>query len=152
MRRTLRVLLTALVGSLLPGCALAMLPEAAKSASIWAIVVLGIPLGVLAASLAGSAARYLREASAPDKKIPAMAMDTVIDGFIGGWIAMFLLGLPYTSKHLGPVVRPEIVGALCALLVQFVRTHGKVYFDRLFDTVLGWFTRKRAAAEVTRDP
>lgn len=113
--------------------------------SVWSIVVLGIPLSVLAASLAGAAVRSLREPSAPDSRIPAKVLGTVADGFIGGWAAMFLISVPFTKRYLGESVPPEVIGALCALLVQFVRVNGKDYFDQFYSTVLGWFGRKKAA-------
>lgn len=112
--------------------------------SIWTIMVLGIPLGVLAAAQVASAIRHLREPSAPDRRMVGEAIGSVADGFIGGWLAMFLLGVPLTRGYLGDVVRPEIIGAICALLVQFLRDNAKGYFDRFFEVVLGWLGRKPA--------
>lgn len=116
--------------------------------SMWSIAVLGIPLAVLAASLGGAAVRQLREPSQPDQKIPARVVGIVTDGFIGGWIAMLLIGLPATAGYIGVSLRPEVVGAVCALLVQFARDYGKSYFDQVFTAIVSWFTRKRAGGDV----
>lgn len=115
--------------------------------SFWSIVVLGIPLSVLAAALAGAAVRSLREPSQADAKIPMKVLGTVADGFVGGWAAMALLTIPFTQKHLGASVPPEVIGALCALLVQFVRANGKGYFDQAYATVLSLFGRKKSGPE-----
>lgn len=112
---------------------------AKQSASIWAIVVLGIPLGVLAAALAASAIRHLRKPAAPDRRLVSEVISTIADGFIGGWMAMLLIGLPATREHIGQAVLPEVIGAACALLVQFVRDYGKGYWDRLYDALLSRF-------------
>jgi hypothetical protein len=111
--------------------------------SIWLIAVLGIPLAVLASALAGAAVRHLSEPSQPDQAIPARVLGIVADGFIGGWVAMLLIGLPSTAGYIGPTIRPEVVGAVCALLVQFGRKNGKGYFDQVFAAGMSWFTRKR---------
>lgn len=117
--------------------------------SIWAIAVLGIPLAVLAASLGGAAMRHLREPRQPDQKIPARVLGIVTDGFIGGWFAMLLIGLPSTAGYIGTTLRPEVVGAVCALLVQFARENGKAYFDQVFTAVVSWFTRRRAGGDAS---
>lgn len=118
-------------------------------ASIWAILVLGIPLGVLAAALAGSAIRHVREPASPDRKLAAQALGTVADGFIGGWLAMLLIGLPTTAGYVGSVVRPEVVGAVCALLVQFLRDHAKGYWDQIWGVIVeafrSWVIRRSGA-------
>lgn len=115
--------------------------------SMWAIVVLGIPLGVLAAALVGAAIRHLRAPAQPDRRMVTQAFGTVADGFIGGWLAMLLIGLPSTNSYVGDVLRPEVMGALCALLVQFLRDYGKGYFDRLYDALLSRFFGSRAGDE-----
>lgn len=115
--------------------------------SVWAIAVLGIPLAVLASALAGAAVRHLSEPSQPDQAIPARVLGIVADGFIGGWVAMLLIGLPSTAGYIGQTIRPEVVGAVCALLVQFGRKNGKGYFDQVFAAGMSWFTRKRAGGD-----
>ena len=111
---------------------------------VWAIQVLGITLSVLMASLAGSALRHLREPASPDGKLVGKAIGTLADGFIGGWLAMLVVGLPATAAHLGSAIPAEVFGAICALLVQFLRDHAKGYFDRIFETFLSLFARSRA--------
>jgi len=140
------MLVAAATGAAVPPTVKAMAPELLpKEPSIWAVIVLGIPLSVLAAALAASTLRSLREPSEPDAQIPRKVVGIVADGFIGGWAAIFLLSVPKTRALLGPVP-PEVTGALCALLVQFVRVNGKVYFEQFYATVLGLFGRRKGAA------
>lgn len=129
------------------GAGAAVATVAPPEPSLWAIVVLGIPLSVLAAAQFASAIRHLREPAAPDKRLAWHVVGSVTDGFIGGWLAMLLIGVPLTRGYLGDVVRPEVIGAICALLVQFLRDHAKGYFDRIFDTILGWLARKPAGGK-----
>lgn len=118
-------------------------------ASVWAITVLGIPLGVLAAALAGSSVSQLRQPAAPERRLAAAALATVTDGFVGGWFAMLLIGVPASAAYIGDAVRPEVVGAVCALLVQFGREHAHKYWEQLWgvivDAVRSWFVRRGTA-------
>lgn len=118
---------------------------APETPSVWTILILGIPLGVLIASMAASSLRHMRDPSQPDKKIAAQVLSMLFDGFAGGWLAMFIVSVPFTRGYVGDVVRPEVIGALCALTVQFLRDHGKSYLDEAFKTVLALFGRKRNA-------
>ena len=69
--------------------------------SIWSIIVLGIPLSVRAAALAGAAVRSLREPSTPDSRLPQKALAMLTDGFVGGWLAVLLVNVPFTKAYLG---------------------------------------------------
>lgn len=143
LRRSAAMLAGAVFAVLLfTGLAAAGPPPA--ETSLWKVVVFGIPLSVLAASLAGRTARYLGEPSQPDAKIPATVFGIVADGFIGGWLAMVVVGLPATREHLGSVA-PEVVGALLALTVQYLRDNAPRWGEQLFQTVVSWWTRKRPA-------
>lgn len=117
--------------------------------SIWAIAVLGIPLGVLAAALGGSAVRHLREPAEPDFRLPVQAFATIADGFVGGWLAMALISIPFTAAYIGDVVRPEVIGALCALLTQFARDNAKGYWDQIWGVIVeafrSWAIRRSGA-------
>jgi hypothetical protein len=110
---------------------------------MWSIAVLGIPLAVLAAALGGAAFRHLREPALPESRIPARVIAIVSDGFIGGWLALLLSGLPATNHYIGTGLGLEVVAATCALLVQFLHTHGPRYADRLFEALLAWLPGKR---------
>jgi hypothetical protein len=116
------------------------------SESIWKLLVLGIPLAVLAASMGSSALKHIREQGQPDRNIPRLAVWIISDAFIGGWIAMFLIGLPLTREYVASV-EPAIVGALCTLLVQFLRDRGPGWADQGVQAVLSWFSRRRAGGE-----
>lgn len=122
------------------GAGAALAGAAAPSTSIWTILVLGIPLGVLVASLCGAAVRQIREHGQPDANIPRRAIAIVTDGFIGGWLAMLLVGIPLTRDYFGNVEH-AIVGALCALGLQFMRDKGPKLFDQAAQVVLGRFSR-----------
>lgn len=120
------------------------------AATIWTIAVLGIPLGVLAAALAGSSISQLRRPAAPERRLAGAALATIADGFVGGWLAMLLLGIPATAVHIGDVVRPEVIGAVCALLVQFLRENALRYWEQIWGVVVeavrSWFVRRGGAA------
>ena len=107
------------------------------------MVVLGIPLGVLAASHAGSSARSLRDESQPDRTLIQRAVATIIDGFIGGWLAMFIVGFSVTKSYFVGVA-PSIIGAFGGLLTEYVRTNGSRWAEQLWQTFLSWIARKRA--------
>lgn len=119
---------------------------AAAEPSIFDVLVLGIPLGVLTAALGGSAAQYLHKPAQPDRNLPRELRGVLIDGFIGGWLAMFLVGFKWTAPYVHAIA-PAVVGALCALLVQFLREHGKSYFDEAFQVALGLFRRRQAGGK-----
>lgn len=104
------------------------------------VIVLGIPLGVLAAALAGSSARSLREQSQPDSAIPRRVLWTIVDGFIGGWGAMFLLGFSYT-RPVFESVGPPVLGAFGGLLCDFVRNNGAEWARQGWQATLGRFSR-----------
>lgn len=104
-------------------------------------VILGIPLLVLAASLAGSSARTLREKSQPDSAIPKRIVLTVVDGFVGGWGAMFLMGFSYTRPFLEGVA-PPVLGAFGGLLCDFIRNNGPEWVKYLRQAVTDRFARK----------
>lgn len=114
--------------------------------SIWKLVVLGIPLAVLAASMGSSALKHIREQGQPDRNIPRLAIWIVSDAFIGGWIGMLIVGLPLTREYVGSV-EPAIIGALCTLAVQFLRDRGPGWADQGVQAVLSWFSRRRAGGE-----
>jgi len=131
--------LTATAGAAAAATASAMLPP---DPSIWAVTVLGIPLGVLGASLAGSSARTLRDGAADERKLPKRATDTLIDGFIGGWVAIFLLSFTYTRTYFSGV-EPVILGALAGLLAEYLRTNAPRWAEQAWSTALALFSRKR---------
>ncbi|MGH8083884.1 MAG: hypothetical protein ACREPV_01230 [Lysobacter sp.] len=133
--------------ALFAGAALAGPPPVPES--IWKLLIVGIPLSVLAASLAGRTVRYLGEPAQPDTKIPAKVAGIIADGFIGGWLAMLVVGLPITQAHLGSVL-PEVLGALLALSVQWLRDNLSRYVDQAFQAVLSWWTRKRSPGPAER--
>lgn len=108
-------------------------------------VVLGIPLGVLAASLAGSSARTLREESQPDNALFRKVVTTIVDGFIGGWLAMFLIGFSYTRPFFAAVT-PAVLGALCGLLCEFLRSNGPTWLREAKTAVTDRFAKKGAPA------
>lgn len=130
-----------MMGAATAAVAAPMVPP--ESSSWWDVVVLGIPLGVLAASLAGSSARSLRDASQPDATLPQRALWTLVDGFIGGWSAMLLVGFSLTREYFDGIA-PAILGAFGGLLTEFLRVNGPRWVEELWQTVLQWITRKRA--------
>lgn len=112
------------------------------AAGVFSIVVLGIPLGVLGAALAGAATRYLREPPQAEKDILPKLVGTLTDGLVGGWLAMLLIGLPSTAGYVGQVVRPEIVGALCALVMQYLRSNVAEWANQLVRNLLSWLGKR----------
>lgn len=113
----------------------------ATPANWWAVLVLGIPLSVLAAALAGASARSLKEAAGPEQGIPKRAAGTIVDGFIGGWIAMFLIGFTSSAPYFTNVA-PEVIGAFGGLLTEYVRVNGSKWWDELRDAVISRIRRK----------
>lgn len=110
--------------------------------SFWDVLVLGIPVGVLAASLVGSSVRALREESLPDKRIPRRALNTILDGFIGGWIAMFLIGFTYTAQYFTNVA-PAVLGAIGGLLTEYIRSNAPRWAEQLWATLLSWISKRK---------
>ena len=110
--------------------------------SIFSILVLGIPLGVLAASLVGSSARSFRDTAQPDTSFPRRAVGTIIDGFIGGWLAMFVVGFSYTRPYFEGI-EPAVIGAFGGLLVEFIRTNGPRWIEQLWQAALTWISRNK---------
>jgi uncharacterized membrane protein YeaQ/YmgE (transglycosylase-associated protein family) len=135
--------LAATTGAAAAAAGAAVLPP---DPSIWAVTVMGIPLGVLGASLAGSSARTLRDGAADDRRLPKRAVDTLIDGFIGGWVAIFLLSFTYTRTYFSGV-EPVILGALAGLLTEYLRTNAPRWAEQAWSTALALFSRKRAPGD-----
>ena len=101
----------------------------------WRVVVLGIPLGVLAAALVGASIRAFRDGTQPDRKLPHHALGVTFDGFIGGWFAMAVIGFSYTGAHVKGI-SPEVLGGFGGLLVEFVRTNGTRWFEQFYAAIL----------------
>lgn len=107
----------------------------------WGVVVLGIPLGVLAAALVGASIHAFRDGVKPDKKIPHHALGVTFDGFVGGWLAMFLVGFSFTHEHVKSI-SPEILGGFGGLLVEFIRSNGKRWFEQFYSAILSRLSKK----------
>ena len=129
---------TAAVGAAVASAAAPIPPEP----SLWGLFVLGIPLSVLAASMVGAGIRHLREPPVPEHKMAAKVIATACDAMIGGWLAMLVMGLPITSGHVGTAVRPEVIGAICALSVQYLRARAAEWGDTLVRNVLSWLGKR----------
>lgn len=130
----------AIAGAASTAAAVAVVPP---DTSIWAVTVAGIPLGVLGAALAGSSARTLRDGSADERKLPRRALETLVDGFIGGWVAMFLLSFSQTRNYFSGV-EPAILGALAGLLTEYLRSHAPQWAEQAWSTALALFSRRRS--------
>lgn len=97
-----------------------------------ASVILGIPAAVLCAAVVGSIISHLPRDGQPETKIPARVMAVVSDTFIGGWLAVAALQLTFLEPYGVHNIPAPAVGALCALLVQWLRTKIADYFERAF--------------------
>lgn len=113
--------------------------------SFWDVLVLGVPVGVLAASLVGSSVRALREESLPDRRIPRRALNTLLDGFIGAWVAMFLIGFTYTAAYFANVA-PAVLGAIGGLLTEWIRSNGSRWAEQLWTAALSWISKRNTGA------
>lgn len=111
--------------------------------SWWDVVVLGVPLYVLAAALVGSCARSFRDGSQPETTLPRRALLMLIDGIVGGWGAMFVLGFSSTRPFFVGI-EPAVLGGFGGLLTQLVRDNGTRWFEQLWQAVIALITRKRA--------
>lgn len=100
-----------------------------------AVVVLGIPLSVLFASLVGSSVRALKESAPSPAPVPRRALLAVLDGLIGGWLAMLLTGFTATAPYLA-AVSPEVVGAFGGLLTEFARSNAARWWESLWVAIL----------------
>jgi hypothetical protein len=130
------LLASAYIGAASAGAAVRAVETVTPASSTWwAVVVLGVPLSVLAAALVGASIRAFREGVQPDRKMPHHAIGVTFDGFVGGWIAMFIVGFSYTHVHVQDIA-PEILGGFGGLSTEFVRTNGKRWFEQLYSAVL----------------
>ena len=116
--------------------------EASEHPSFWSITLLAIPLGVLVASLAGSAARAYREGAQPDETIARQIGNVTIDGFIGGWLAMFIITFPLTRGTFDGVA-PAVLGAFGGLLGQFIRVNGPRWANEAWTAGLSIFSKRQ---------
>lgn len=124
------------------GTQLVQAAEASPYPSFWSITLLAIPLGVLVASLAGSAARAYREPAQPDETVARQIVNVTIDGFIGGWLAMFVITFPYTRETFDGVA-PAVLGAFGGLLGQFIRINGPRWANEAWTTALSFFSKRQ---------
>lgn len=97
--------------------------------SMWDFTVAGITLAVLCACLAAAFLRTFRDPPEAESKLPRRLFGVVADAFVGGWLTVFLLGLPYTRGHLGDLIPPAVVGAVFTLTWQFLRIRGPKWLD-----------------------
>lgn len=111
--------------------------------SFWDVLVLGIPVGVLAAALIGSSVRELRDESLPDRKIPRRVVNTLLDGYIGAVIAMFLIGFTYTEKYFVNIA-PAVLGAIGGLLVEWIRSNAPRWWEQLWTAFLSWISKRKS--------
>lgn len=102
-----------------------------------AFAVLGIPLGALAAALLGAGFSYLPRGAAPHDKVPLRVLGVIADAFIGGWVAVALVHVPYTASHIGAWdSAPVVFAGLLGFLMQAIRMKTAGYFERAFQTGL----------------
>lgn len=120
----------------------------APPTSLLDIPFLAIPLGVLAASHAGAAARAFRDPAQPDWKIVPKVVGIVIDGFIGGWVAMFLVTF-YKTKPMFDGVSPALIGAFGGLLVQYLRDNLPRWTEGIVQAWISIFSRKGSKGSET---
>lgn len=141
-----RLVLGALAGMAWSAVAAAGPTEVAES--IWAMVVLGMPLGVLMASMLASALRDMREPAQPDQDIPKRVARIVFDGIVGGYLAMLVVGLSFTREYVADVL-PAVLGALFAIVLPWWRANWRDYVDPAFRAVLSLLPglRKRSAQD-----
>ena len=114
-----------------------------------AFVVLGIPLAALTAALLGAGFSYMPKPAQPLDKIPLALLGILMDAFLGGWIAVALVHIPYTARFIGSWEAAVVVLAgLLAFCMQAIRLKAAGYFDRAFqgalNAVVGFFTKKGA--------
>jgi hypothetical protein len=102
-----------------------------------AFVVLGIPLVALTAALLGAGFSYLPKPAQPNEVIPLRLIGVVVDAFIGGWVAVMVVNVPYTAHYIGAWDSATVVLAgLLAFVMQTVRLKSASYFDRAFQAGL----------------
>jgi hypothetical protein len=116
--------------------------DPAAHPSLWGVTFLAIPLGVLVASLAGSAARALREGAHDDATIPRKVANVTVDGFIGGWLAVFLVTFPRTREMFDGVA-PAVIGAFGGLLCQYLRDNGSRWAEQAWQTALSFLGKRK---------
>lgn len=119
-------------------------PAAAAGAAVGAgFFVLGIPLGALAAALLGAGFSYLPRGAQPNEQVPLRLLGVLVDAFLGGWLAVFLVHVPYTANLIGTWDAATVVLAgLLAFIMQAVRVRAGGYFERAFQALLNAFVAR----------
>ena len=124
-------------------------PATATAAVVGAaFVVLGIPLAALTAALLGAGFSYMPKPAQPIDKVPLRLLGIVMDAFLGGWIAVALVHIPYTARFIGTWDSATVVLAgLLAFAMQAIRLKAAGYFDRAFqgglNALVGFFTKDK---------
>lgn len=127
-----------LAGTAASGVVATVLTQAVAAASVaepepslWTLAVLGIPLGMFGANLVASLLRTFRDPPLPEEKLAWRLFGVVSDAAIGGWLAVFVMGLPATREHIGNAIHPAAVGAVFTLVFQFLRNRLPKWLDSI---------------------
>lgn len=113
-------------------------PAAIAGAAVGAgFAVLGIPLGALAAALLGAGFSYMPRGAQPNGEVPLRLLGVLMDAFLGGWLAVLLTHVPYTTRLIGTWdAAPVVLAALLAFAMQVIRVKAAGYADKAFQSLL----------------
>lgn len=116
---------------------------AAGASSAAAMLVLGIPLGALAAALIGAGLSYVARPREPDQVIPARLLGILSDAMIGGWLAVALIHFTLLHRYGVDMIPVEAIAGLLAIFWRALRLWIPKKADQAFDAFLGFWTRRR---------
>lgn len=117
--------------------------SAAGASGAAALLVLGIPLGALAAALIGAGFSFIARPREPDQYIPVRLLGILADALIGGWLAVALVRITPLHQYGIDGIPLEAIAGLLAIFWRGLRIWIPKKADQAFDAFLGLWTRKR---------
>lgn len=120
--------------------------SAAGASGAAAMLVLGIPLGALAAALIGAGFAFIARSREPDELIPARLLGILSDALIGGWLAVALIRITPLHRFGIDAIPVEAIAGLLAIFWRGLRMWIPIKADQAFTAFLAFWTRRDGGA------
>jgi hypothetical protein len=130
-----------MTASNLAGAAVNAAASAASGATVGlaTMMVLGIPMGALAAALIGGGLAYVAREREPDELIPARLLGILSDALIGGWFAVALVKLTVLHRFGIDAIPLEAIAGLLAIFWRQLRLWIPEKANEAFAAFLSWW-------------
>jgi hypothetical protein len=116
---------------------------AAGASGAAAFLVLGIPLGALAAALLGAGLAFVVGPREHDDMIPVRLLGILMVALISGWLAVALVQITTLHRYGIDAIPVEAIAGLLAIFWRGLRAWIPPKVDQAFTAFLSFWTRGR---------